>query len=175
MNSELEAYEQGAMPKPVQNYQVQLLQKLVFDNRLPLDSSPSTLPVPALASPDDSLWQFLSNLRQALRQSDQEENEQAKVMLDTLSEDQVRMGDCVIYYKHQSRLYLCNFIPDDDDPKLILDPFPDCESIRYNKDKDKLIRHNCSDAEEARLMSTVHTWAAANGWRIESCDPEDDA
>lgn len=96
-------------------------------------------------------------------------------MLKTLPENQVQMGECAIYYKYRGRLYICNCVPDGDDPKLLLSVFPDLESVGFNKDHSKLTRRDCSDAEKSRLMSAVRSWAAANGWRIEDSDNGDES
>ena len=170
MNSELESYEQGVMPKPAQNDQVELLHKLVFDNHLPLESSPDAPPTSGMFSPEDSLWTFLARTRHELKDIDEESEREAENMLKTLPENQVQMGECAIYYKYHSRLYICNCVPDCDNPKLLLSVFPDLESIGFNRDHSKLTRRDCSDEENARLMSAVRSWAAAEGYIIEQDD-----
>lgn len=173
MNSELESYEQGVMPKPAQNYQVELLHKLVFDDHLPLESNPDAPPASGMFSPEDSLWTFLARTRRDFKDIDEESEREEEEMLKTLPENQVQMGECAIYYKYHSRLYICNCVPDDDDPKLLLSVFPDLGSVGFNKDHSKLTRRDCSDAEKSRLMSAVRSWATANGWRIEDCDDDE--
>ena len=124
-------------------------------------------------SPEDSLWTFLARTRRDFKDIDEESEREEAEMLKTLPENQVQMGECAIYYKYHSRLYICNCVPDGDDPKLLLSVFPDLESVGFNKDHSKLTRRDCSDAEKSRLMSAVRSWATANGWRIEDFDDDE--
>ncbi len=163
MNSMQEPYSLGDLDRNEESCEVFLLWKLEFGGRPPIKTSPATIPYSLAYSPDTSLWHYISDTWK--QQVHLRENYEKKIqtMLLTLPENQISVNEDTIFYKYNTRLYTCYFLPGKNEPNVMLALSPDYESLQYDPAQEKIIRHKCSKAEEARLMSAVRTWAAANG------------
>ena len=173
MNSTQEPYPFDDLERNEGSCQVLLLWKLVFGGHPPLKTSPATVPYTAAYPPDTSLWHYISDQWKQLVHTRENHTKKVRTMLQTLPENQICVDDDTIFYNYHARLYTCDFLPSKKDPKLIRGLSPDFESLQYDKAKEKIVHRQCSKNEEARLKSAIHSWASANGWRIEECDPED--
>lgn len=175
LDSTQEYYDLGAMPKPPQNFQSSLLWKLMYRGRLPLKSSPAMVEEAPVDNLNQSIWSFLAELRRDFKDGDDELKREAVKMLKTLPENQLRQTDCIIYYKYHDLLFVYNYQYDDAEPKVISFPFLDEKALKYDEKNDKVLHRKYSKDEERHVIAAIRSWAAANGWRMEESDPEEDA
>ena len=174
MDSRQEPYSLDSFDRNIKSCEVLLLWKLVFDGHPPLAASPAIVPYTLPYSPETSLWAYIANSWRNLHRALKKYESNVKFLLRNLPENQVCVEDNTIYYKYHTRLYSCDFLSDKRDSKRIRCLAPDTESLQYDKKHEKIVRRECSKEEEDRLMSAVRSWAAANGWRIEESDHEED-
>ena len=172
-NCTAEYYEQGMMPRPVENFAAAMIRQLVFARRLPKENR-DTQPVYAFTSDIDmSLWEYCKTFGDKMHEADDALKKDRTKAFHRMRNGEARIGDGVIWYKRDNRLAEYAFVPDDEDEMLVT-LIPD-EVWYYKKDegflfsvlfRSSLNRRKMKKSEPEQVQKSMETKLIAEGYRI---------
>lgn len=159
-------YSAGLEGRSAKNYASAVLQRIVFGGRLPLRDKSMRPHSEWEDKLDMSLWEFMREFRQAMRDSDVDENKEHKRMLRRMREGDICIGEYAVYIRSGDRIAAFDYITDEDDEKLITLSVEGCWHF-YRKGKPPVLtRRKMKGTISDEFRRRAETWLLTEGYRL---------
>lgn len=164
-----EYYEQGLVARPAGNFAAAMIRKLVFRRHLPQENRQSQPKYALVYDLNMSLWEYIGMFRREMREADDAEKKERGRVFRRMHDEQVRVGDGVVWYKHENMLAEYGILPDEADEKLVTvvsDPIWYYQKSGNFFRRNDLNRKRMKKEEKEIVQRSMEAGLSAAGYRI---------